>query len=86
MFNSNIALYKTTYDLCKLLLCRALCRLNEIINELGWFVFEHDHIFSYALYFLLRQLQGWPIHQTLQLQMRLYPLGARRISAALPRI
>jgi hypothetical protein len=35
--------------------CRALCRLNEIINELGWFAFEHGHIFSYTVYFLLRQ-------------------------------
>jgi len=35
-----------TYDLCKLLLCRAMCRLNKIINELGWIVSEHDHIFS----------------------------------------
>jgi hypothetical protein len=58
-------------------LCRAMCRLNEIINELGWFVSEHDHIFSYAVYFLLRQLQGWPIHQTLQLQIGLYALGAK---------
>lgn len=57
-------------------LCRAVYRLNEIINELGWFVSEREHIFSYAVYFLLHQLQGWPIRQTLQLQIGLYPLGA----------
>lgn len=39
-----------------------------------------------SYYFLLRQQQGWPIHQTSQLQIGLYLLGAKWISAALPRI
>jgi hypothetical protein len=62
-------------------MCYAVCRLNAIINELGIFVSEHDHFFSYPVYFLLYQLQAWPIDHTLQLQTGLHPIGA-----ALPRI
>lgn len=84
IFNGNVALCKTILMIyVNYFLCRAMCLLNEIINELGCFVSEHDHIFSYAIYFLLRQLQGWLIHETLQLQIGLYPLGAKWISAAL---